>query len=413
MAEPKTSSLKRYGLVALGFAHIGVSRGLRGTFGVFYVAFIEAFGWSRAAAAGALSLAIITEGLSLPLAGSFTDRLGPRRTLLLGGVILGLGLGFTATVSSLWQLYFWVGLVTALGLGLIGMVPHIAILSREFSEGRGTALGLAFAGGGFGIMILVPLSQLLVSRWGWPTAYVGLAVLTAMLVIPPVLFFFPAAPSKSAAACPAGSEKAADWTVAQALKSAVFWVLFGSRVLASMGNQIIVTHQIAYAVDVGFSKLFAAAVFGFMGICSIFGRIFFGYLADRIKREAAFTWVQVVSALGIVALMLLKDGSLPELLYAYAIFYGLGQGSRALVLSAISSDIFLGKSFGAILGYFTLSIGIGGATGSWLGGFIYDVTGSYTSAFGIAIVCFIVSVVAVWVTRRMITAQAKEHETRP
>lgn len=407
MAEPRISSLKRYGLVGLGFTHLGVSRGLHGTFGVFYVAFIEAFGWSRAAAAGALSLAIITEGLSLPLVGSFTDRLGPRRTLLLGGVILGLGLGFTATVSSLWQLYFWVGLVTALGLGLIGMVPHIAILSREFSEGRGTALGLAFAGGGFGIMILVPLSQLLISRWGWPAAYVSLAVLTATLVIPPVLLFFPAGPSKSPVARPDGSEKAADWTVAQALKSAVFWVLFGSRVLASMGNQIIVTHQIAYAVDVGFSKLFAATVFGFMGICSIFGRIFFGYLADRIKREAAFTWVQVVSALGIVALMLLKDGSLPELLYAYAIFYGLGQGSRALVLSAISSDIFLGKSFGAILGYFTLSIGIGGATGSWLGGFIYDVTGSYTSAFVIAIVCFIVSVIAVWVTRRMITAQAK------
>lgn len=407
MAEPKTSLFRRYCLVGLAFTHLGVSRGLIATFSVFYVAFIETFGWSRAATAGALSLLIVTEGLSLPLAGSFTDRVGPRRALLLGGIVLALGLGFTATVSSLWQLYFWVGLVTALGLGLIGMVPHIAILSREFPERRGTALGLAFAGGGVGIAVLVPLSQALISRWGWPTAYVALAVSTAVLVIPPVLLFFPAAPAKSAVAAPDRTGKTEDWTVAQALRSGVFWLLFGSRVLASMGNQLIVTHQIAYAVDVGFSKLFAASVFGLMGICSIFGRIFFGYLADRIKREAAFTWVQAVSVLGIVALLLLKDDSLSLLLYAYAVFYGLGQGSRALVLSAISADIFSGKSFGAILGYFTLSIGIGGAVGSWLGGFIFDATGSYTSAFVIAALCCLVSVIAVWITPGMVAAQAR------
>ncbi|MBI2211829.1 MAG: MFS transporter [Deltaproteobacteria bacterium] len=407
MAEPKTSLFRRYCLVGLAFTHLGVSRGLIATFSVFYVAFIETFGWSRAATAGALSLLIVTEGLSLPLAGSFTDRVGPRRALLLGGIVLALGLGFTATVSSLWQLYFWVGLVTALGLGLIGMVPHIAILSREFPERRGTALGLAFAGGGVGIAVLVPLSQALISRWGWPTAYMALAVSTAVLVIPPVLLFFPAAPAKLAVAAPDRTGKTEDWTVAQALRSGVFWLLFGSRVLASMGNQLIVTHQIAYAVDVGFSKLFAASVFGLMGICSIFGRIFFGYLADRIKREAAFTWVQAVSVLGIVALLLLKDDSLSLLLYAYAVFYGLGQGSRALVLSAISADIFSGKSFGAILGYFTLSIGIGGAVGSWLGGFIFDATGSYTSAFVIAALCCLVSVIAVWITPGMVAAQAR------
>jgi len=407
MAEPKTSLFRRYGLVGLAFTHLGVSRGLIATFGVFYVAFIETFGWSRAATAGALSLLIVTEGLSLPLAGSFTDRVGPRRALLLGGIVLALGLGFTATVSSLWQLYFWLGLVTALGLGLIGMVPHIAILSREFPQRRGTALGLAFAGGGVGIAVLVPLSQALISRWGWPTAYVALAVSTALLVIPPVPLFFPAAPAKPAVAAPDRTGKTEDWTVSQALGSGVFWLLFGSRVLASMGNQLIVTHQIAYAVDVGFSKLFAASVFGLMGICSIFGRIFFGYLADRIKREAAFTWVQAVSVLGIVALLLLKDDSLALLLYAYAVFYGLGQGSRALVLSAISADIFSGKSFGAILGYFTLSIGIGGAVGSWLGGFIFDTTGSYTSAFVIAALCCIGSVIAVWVTPGMVAAQAR------
>src|SRR3989338_2651618 len=122
MAEPKTSLFRRYGLVGLAFTHLRVSRGLIATFSVFYVAFIETFGWSRAAPAGALSLLIVTGGLSLPLAGSFTDRVGPRRALLLGGIVLALGLGFTATVSSLFQLYFLLGLVSPFSLGFFFIV---------------------------------------------------------------------------------------------------------------------------------------------------------------------------------------------------------------------------------------------------------------------------------------------------
>ncbi|HBA39107.1 MAG TPA: MFS transporter, partial [Deltaproteobacteria bacterium] len=89
-------------MVALAFLHIAVSRGISGSFGVFYVALIEAFGWSRAATASAISLQIISEGISFPFAGSLIDRLGPRRTLILGGSVLALGLALTSTVSSIW-----------------------------------------------------------------------------------------------------------------------------------------------------------------------------------------------------------------------------------------------------------------------------------------------------------------------
>ena len=401
MPKPNPSYLRRYSLVGLAFIHLAVSRGLRGTYGVFYVALLDAFGWSRRVTAGALSLAIVSEGLSFPAVGSLTDRLGGRKTLVLGGIVLALGLALSATISSLWELYLWVGVVTAVGLGLIGMVPHVAVVSREFSKHRGTALGIAYAGGGVGILLLVPLSQIMIDTWGWPMAYLGLGILTALLVIPPAQFFSGDAPAPSKQTAAQG-ERETDWTVKQALNSAAFWCLFGSRVLASMGNQIVVTHQVAHAIDVGYSKLFAASIFGLMGVFSIFGRMLFGYLADRMKREFVFTLVQVVSTLGIAALLALRDDSFPGLLYAYALFYGLGQGSRALVLSAISADIFLGKNFGAIYGYFTLSIGIGGVIGAWLGGFIYDVTGSYFIAFLTAFLCFSISVITVWVSRGVV-----------
>jgi MFS family permease len=414
MIKASLDTVRRYGLVALAFLHIGVGRGLHGTFGVFFVAMIDAFGWSRAATAGAISLAIIFEGACLPFAGSLIDRIGGRKSLTIGGLILAIGLGLSSTIASIWEFYFWVGIVSAAGIALIGMVPHVAIISREFPQRRGTALGIAWAGGGVGIVLLVPVTSLMISHWGWSSAYIGLAVITALLVIPPVQFFLPARSSKAGdtaakdtapAHQPSEKHSETDWTVKEALTNSAFWLLFIARTLASVGNQIIVTHQIAHAVDIGFPKVFAASIFGLMGVISIGGRILFGYLADVRRREIVFTWVQVISAVGIVALLVMRDTSLPWLLYVYAVCYGLGQGSRALVLSAISADIFHGRHFGAIFGYFTFSIGLGGAVGAWLGGFLFDVTHSYVVPFWVSLACLVGSVFIVLASSRIVKAQ--------
>jgi MFS family permease len=405
-----TSTMRRYGLVALAFLHIGVGRGLHGTFGVFFVAMLDTFGWSRAVTAGAISLAIIFEGACLPFVGGLIDRIGGRKTLIGGGLVLAVGLSLASTISSIWQFYFWIGIVSAFGIALIGMVPHVAIITREFPQRRGTALGIAWAGGGVGIVLLVPATQLMISNWGWSTAYIGLAVITAMLVIPPVPLFLPASTSTAPKEAPtpnAQTEKQleTDWTVKRALANRAFWLLFIARTLASMGNQIIVTHQIAHTIDVGYAKVFAASIFGLMGVISIGGRILFGYLADVMKREVVFTWVQIISAVGILALLGMRDTSMPWLLYLYAVCYGLGQGSRALVLSAISADIFHGKHFGAIFGYFTFSIGLGGAAGAWLGGFLFDITHSYAVSFWASLACLVISVFIVLASSRVVKAQ--------
>ena len=411
----RTEALRRYGLVALAFLHIGVGRGLHGTFGVFFVAMLDAFGWSRATTAGAISLAIIFEGLCLPWAGGLIDRIGGRKTLMSGGLVLCIGLLCASTISSLWQFYFWIGIVGAVGIALIGMVPHVAIISREFPQRRGTALGIAWAGGGLGIVLLVPVTQLMIDKWGWSTAYVGLAAITVFLVIPPVLLFLPASRSTKPSGTPQPANTPADkkadlesdWTVKQALTNSAFWLLFIARTLASMGNQVIVTHQIAHAIDVGYTRVFAASIFGLMGVVSIGGRILFGYLADVMNRQMVFAWVQIISALGIFALLAMNDASTPWLLYTYAVCYGLGQGSRALVLSAISADIFHGKHFGAIFGYFTFSIGLGGAVGAWLGGFLFDVSHSYAVPFWVSLACLIISVFIVWASGRVVRAQTE------
>ena len=362
---------------------------------MFYVALFQAFGWSRGVTATALSISVLVEGFSMPLAGSLVDRWGSRKTLVLGGLLLAVGLGFSSTVSSLWQLYVWVGVVTALGLGLMGMVPHVAIIARQFTKRRGLAMGVAWAGGGLGIAALLPVAQLMVDVWGWRLAYVGMGVLAFVLVVLPSGVLMPRDRPVQRKTV-AQALDAGEWTVWDALTSAMFWLLFVSRVVASMGNQVVTNHQVAHAIDIGYTPFFAASVLGLMGVFSIFGRVLFGYLTDVLSHQMVYTLVQAVSSVGILALVAADSTEYPVLLYTYAACYGLGQGSRALVLSAISADVFLGRNFGTIYGYFTMSIGFGGAVGIWLGGFLHDVYGNYTVPFMIAFGNFMVSILMVW-----------------
>ncbi|MGH7772096.1 MAG: MFS transporter [Candidatus Binatia bacterium] len=134
-------------------------------------------------------------------------------------------------------------------------------------------------------------------------------------------------------------------------------------------------------MDIGYSGLFAATVFGVMGITSTFGRLVFGFIADLFSKQAAYTANIVTTLIGVAALMLARDPSQPWLLYIYVLFFGLGFGSRAVIFSAVTADIFSGRRFGSIYGYYAISVGAGGALGSWLGGFLHDVTGSYLIPF--------------------------------
>ena len=384
---------------------MGFNRGVRGTYAVFNVALFQAFGWSRGFTAVVLFISVLVEGFAMPLAGSLVDRWGSRKTLVLGSLLLAAGLALSGTATSSWHLYLWFGVITALGLGLMGMVPHVAIIARQFTRRRGLAMGLAWAGGGLGLGVLPIVAQFLVDGGGWRHAFLGMGALAFIFVVLPSGLLLPRdkpAPRRSETPPPAG-----EWTVREALLSTTFWLLFISRVVASMGNQIITNHQVAHVVDIGYTATFAASILGLMGVFSIFGRTLFGFLTDVLSHQVVYMLVQAVSSVGILALVWADSTAYPALLYTYAACYGLGQGSRALVLSAISADVFLGRDFGAIYGYFTLSIGVGGAVGALLGGVLHDVFGNYTVPFMVAFGNFMVSILMVWGIRFLIGSRDK------
>lgn len=397
-------SLSRpWAIAALAFITLGFSRGINSSFGVFYVALLDAFGWSRAITAGVFSVVLIVDACISPVVGHLLDRFGPKKIVGAGCVLLAAGLVLSSRIQSLWEFYIFFGLVSALGLSFMGMVPHVVLISEWFSSRRASALGVVYAGTGVGILLIAPSTEWLISNWGWERALQTLALVVVVFLLPLVLIFFRSGPC--------GEEHGEDnkagnrWTAKLALQSGQFWLIFFARVFAAGGTTVIVTHQVAHVVDIGYSRLYAATIFGLMGMTSTAGRMVFGYVADLFSKQGAYTLNILTTLVGVAALMMARDPSQPWLLYVYVIFFGIGFGSRAVIFSALSADIFSGKGFGAIFGYSVISVGVGGALGSWFGGFFYDISGSYLVSFVLSTLVLLLSDLCIWlVTARRVMA---------
>ena len=385
-------------VAAIAFIVLGFSRGIHSSFGVFNVALLDTFGWSRGATAGIFSVVLSVDALLSPLVGHLLDRYGTKKIAMAGCFALVIGLFLSSQVSALWQLYICFGILLAVGFTFTGMVPHVFLISEWFSTKRASAIGFVYAGSGVGIMILAPLSEWLISSYGWERAFEVFAALVLAGLLPMVWLYYQHRPhGEHLRHRPAKKDEQKQWTAKLALQSLQFWLLFISRIAAACGTTVIVTHQVAHVADVGFSKFLAASVFGLAGITSSFGRVIFGFVADWLSKKAAYTLNIAMTVVGVGALMILRDPSQTWLLYVYVIFFGIGFGSRAVIFSALTADIFSGKGFGSILGYSTVAVGVGGALGSYLGGAFHDWTGSYLVSFALSALLLALSDVCIWI----------------
>jgi len=377
---------------------LGLSRGIHSSFGVFNVALLDAFGWSRGATAGIFSIVLTVDAALSPVVGYLVDRFGAKIISITGCLALVIGLYLSSRVTDLWQLYICFGLILAVGFTFAGMVPHVFLISEWFSSNRASAIGVVYAGTGVGIMLLSPLSAWLISSYGWARAFEIYSGGVLIGLLPLVGLFYQHGPYGERLRDRVERKKnQQQWTATLALQSLQFWLLFIARIAAASGTTVIITHQVAHVVDVGFSKLLSASIFGLAGITSSFGRVIFGFIADRLSKQAAYTLNIAMTVIGVGALMILRDPSQAWLLYVYVIFFGIGFGSRAVIFSALTADIFSGKGFGSILGYSTVAVGVGGALGSYLGGAFHDWTSSYLVSFSLSALLLALSDVCIWV----------------
>ena len=399
-------------IVGLSFVNLGIIFGIWYSFSVFFVAILQEFGWSRAATAGVFSCFMIVHSASAIVIGSFLDRFGARVVFPAGACIVALGLFASSRIDALWQLYLWYGVLTPVGVCAVGFLAHSIILPKWFARKRGLAIGIAMAGIGLGMQILVPATQIVITDFGWRVAYCILAGFVLVTILPLNILLQRNSPREMGQQ-PDGAraEEAADdrpgeagqpetpftcppviWTVHACLRSKQFWFLFSAFFFTPLAVQGILIHQVAGVVDKGFSAVQGAFFFGLAGIMGSLGKISFGWLSDRIGREIAFGIGLGCAFLGVLSLMMLRP-DWPYLLYGYAILFGLGYGSFAPIMPARTADLFLGPHFGKILGMLAVGGGIGGALGVWLSGKIYDITANYNASFIISLIALVLAVI--------------------
>jgi len=396
-----------WSIVAVVWVTLGVAYGLYFSFPIFFVPLLEEFHWSRGLTAGALSVSTVVQGILSPLVGALIDRFGTRPVIVVGVLLLAGSAALTATVQTPWELYLYTGVIGAMGMVCLGWVPMGVLVARWFSERRGRMVGIAFSGMGIGIFVIGPLAQWLIAHWGWRAASVALGV-GGLLALLPLVWRFARDPGPDARAstgsrAPDLADQApalASPTLRQAIGSRAFWALAAAYLFTPLAVFPVFTHQVAFAVDLGFPPMFAASVFGVMGLMSSVGRIAFGLLADRVGGPLAATISFGCTAGGALALLLLEASPRPAWLVVYALLFGLGFGARGPIITSMATDLFGGRRFGAIYGLMNTGNGLGSAIGPWFGGVVHDVSGSYRVAFLASVVFSVMGAACFWLARR-------------
>lgn len=405
-----------YGWIIVGVALVSMAfwLGIRTSFSVFYVALLEEFPWNRGDSAGVQSMALITYTVLAPLVGGLIDRFGPRRVIIPGILVLSLGLVLCATINSLMRFFILYGVIMGSGITCIGIVSYSAILAHWFEKKRGLASGIAVSGMGLGTFILVPLSQRLISLWGWRITFIITGALVLIILMPLNGLFLRHKPEevgqqvdgaeprenpgRASSSSPNQPAAGTEWTIRSALLSRMFWSLMAFPFFSIIGIYVILVHNVRFLVDQGVDKMTAALVFALVGVISSVFRVFWGWLSDRAGRELTFTMGIFCGCLGVGSLLMLEATGARGFLYGFFVFFGMGWGVTAPMYMSVAADLFKGRIFGLIYGIVEAGIGVAGALGAWVAGFIFDKTQSYQGAFVLVIVVFLISLIFVWLS---------------
>ena len=343
----------------------------------YYDFMVRDFGWSRTQVTSGNALSKLLVGpLFGFMAGWVVDRFGPRRLMMSGILMAGVALIGLAHMTSLWMFYAFY-LLNALGYVCGGPLPNQVLLSRWFDKARGKAMGFAYLGIGIGGYLVLKLSPRLVDAFGWRGALQVLGILIIALALP--LAYFVRDDPERAGGLGKSAPPATVSPMGGIFRNPAFYLLaLGS--MCSIGavggtNQHL---KLFLSLDLQFSQTAAASVASTVLACSIAGRLFMGWLADRIPRKHVMLLIYTLIA-GSIPLLFFAQS--PAALYAFAIVFGLGLGGEYMIIPLMAAELFGVKVLGRLLGVILTADGVAEATFPMLVGRLRDTTGSYRTGF--------------------------------
>lgn len=387
-----------YGWVIVATCFIAAtSYGLFYTFGVFFKSLQAEFGWGRALTGSVHSVHLVIYALSTYFFGRLTDRIGPRRALSLGAFFIGIGLSLCSQIHSIWHLYFFY-IIASLGSGVTVSLPN-ATVQKWFVKKRGLALGLVTAGVGAGTLFLAPLTQYLITSLGWRYSYITIGIfywalltLTAIAMVdrPEKKGLKPYGWQEKVRAGQENDMGFHDWPAKEAMKTKIFLLIILIYFFTNLPIHMVMIHIVPYLTDLGISRALAAGALGLIGGISISGRIGMGVLSEKI----GWKWGLFLCCL-ICSLMLfwLIGVRTPWMLLVFTLTYGFFYGGKITTIPGLIGSFFGTRSLGEIIGIIHAVSLTGGIIGPVLGGYIFDLSGSYRFAFLIAALAFLASAI--------------------
>lgn len=389
MAEEKVNTYRW--LVVIGGVLIIMCLGVAYAWGVFLMPIAKEFGWGRGETSLAISILLLVFSVFMVIGGICEKRYGPRVTATLGGIFVCLGWVLAYFTQSLWWLYISYGVLAGIGTGL-GYLPAISTGIKWFPDKRGLVTGIIIFGFGFGAAFLAPLAARFIELYGWRmtmliygVGFGSIIIGAAQLLKTPPRDWQPQ--GLTAQKRDGLKVVSNDFSPGQMLKTTTFKLIFISYFTSMVAGMMAIGHISAFANDAGYTSIQAAFTITVLAIANGLGRIIFGALSDKTGRKNIIVVLFLIMALGMI---LLPYMTILFALYAVAGVIGLCFGGFLAVYPAATGDFFGTKDFGTNYGLVFMGYGAGCFAGPWLGGIVYDTTGSYSAAFiaaGILALC--------------------------
>ncbi len=376
-------------------------------FSAYFTPLVTEFGWSRAQLSGVFSLSRLEGGLIAPVAGVFIDRVGPRRLLMGGLFMMGLGFlllsrvdsldVFSIHLDSLVMFYVIYALFIAIGSSFGPSATCLAAVGNWFIRRRSTAMGLVMCGFGIGGSLVVVVAYC-IGQFGWRNMmvlaglilwFVGIPLAALMRHRPEQYGQLPDDDHRRAEASAHGLASTAaasrhrlagdvSFAPRQVLRMPVFWLLTINFSIRQMITSTVTLHTIPFLGDLGFSNETAAAVLSIIATSSVLARVLFGWAGDHYDKR-------VVMGVGLVLLTvaMLIMSQATELIHViiYVPFYAMAYGGSVPLIPATLAEYFGRKNFGTVQGFASTVQMVGNICGPLFAGFVFDVTGSYRIAF--------------------------------
>jgi MFS family permease len=375
-------------VLIFGCLILTLSMGVRHTAGLFLQPMTFSQGWTRETFSFAIAIQNLIWGLASPFAGALADRYGAARTLIVGAVLYVLGLVLMAHAGSGLALDLSAGVLIGLGLSGTTFAVVMGVIGRHTTAAkRSLALGVVSAGGSFGQFAMLPLGQMLINAYGWQSALFLLACGVGLITPLAAAFADGVKPASS------GSQ-----SIGQALSEASgeksFHYLFWGYFVCGFQTAFIMLHLPSFLVDSGFSANIGMTAVALIGLFNILGSFFFGWAGGKSSKKHLLVWIYALRGVGI-ALFLVVPLSTPSI-FLFAAFMGVLWLGTVPLTNGLVAQIFGVQYMSMLTGVIFLGHQLGSFLGAWLGGVIYDRTGSYLAAWGVAMGLSILASVLSW-----------------